>query len=42
LNGNPLSDLSNVSRRAGVMVGGRWLPETDIEARLERIAAAYQ
>ena len=42
LNGNPLADLSNVGRRAGVMVNGRWLPEAEIEARLERIAAAYQ
>jgi imidazolonepropionase-like amidohydrolase len=42
LNGNPLSDLANVGRRAGVMVSGRWLPETEIQARLERIATAYQ
>ncbi|PYO93956.1 MAG: amidohydrolase [Gemmatimonadetes bacterium] len=42
LNGNPLSDLANVGQRAGVMVNGRWLPEPEIEARLERIALAYQ
>lgn len=42
LNGNPLNDLTNVARRAGVMVNGRWLPEAEIEARLERIATAYQ
>lgn len=42
LNANPLSDLANVARRAGVMVNGRWLPETEIRARLERIATAYQ
>ena len=42
LNGNPLSDLANVGRRAGVMVDGRWLPEAEIQARLERIATAYQ
>jgi imidazolonepropionase-like amidohydrolase len=42
LNGNPLNDLANVGRRAGVMVSGRWLPETEIQARLERIATAYQ
>ena len=42
LNGNPLADLANVGRRVGVMVNGRWLPETEIQARLERIAAAYQ
>jgi imidazolonepropionase-like amidohydrolase len=42
LNGNPLSDLGNVSRRAGVLVNGRWIPEAEIRARLERIAASYQ
>jgi imidazolonepropionase-like amidohydrolase len=42
LNASPFADLSNVGRRAGVMVNGRWLPEAEIEARLERIAAAYQ
>jgi imidazolonepropionase-like amidohydrolase len=42
LEGNPLTDLANVARRAGVMVGGRWMPESEIRARLERIAAAYQ
>lgn len=42
LNDNPLSDLANVGRRAGVMVSGRWLPEAEIQARLERIATAYQ
>jgi imidazolonepropionase-like amidohydrolase len=42
LNGNPLNDLANVARRAGVMVNGRWLPESEIQARLERIAASYQ
>jgi imidazolonepropionase-like amidohydrolase len=41
LNENPLTDLANVGRRAGVMVNGRWLPEAEIQARLERIAAAY-
>ncbi|MEX2156801.1 MAG: amidohydrolase family protein [Gemmatimonadales bacterium] len=42
LDGNPLADLANVARRAGVMVNGRWLPEADIRARLERIAAAHR
>jgi imidazolonepropionase-like amidohydrolase len=35
---NPLEDLANVQRRAGVMVRGRWLPEEEVQARLERIA----
>ena len=42
LEANPLSDLANVARRAGVMVNGRWLPEADIRSRLERMSAAYQ
>lgn len=42
LNDNPLSDLGNIAKRAGVMVNGRWLPAADIQARLERIAAAYR
>lgn len=40
LKANPLDDLSHVAKRAGVMVRGRWLPEPDIQARLQRIAAA--
>ncbi|HEX7091001.1 MAG TPA: amidohydrolase family protein [Longimicrobiales bacterium] len=41
LEANPLEDVGNVARRAGVMVRGRWLPESEIQARLARIAAAY-
>lgn len=41
LNANPLADVGNVARRAGVMVRGRWLPESEIQARLARIAASY-
>jgi imidazolonepropionase-like amidohydrolase len=41
LEANPLSDVANVGRRAGVMVNGRWLPEAEIQARLARIAASY-
>lgn len=38
--GDPLKDLSNVARRAGVMVRGRWLAEDEIQKRLAGIAAA--
>jgi imidazolonepropionase-like amidohydrolase len=38
LEANPLDDIGNVRRRAGVVVRGRWLPETEIQARLEAIA----
>jgi imidazolonepropionase-like amidohydrolase len=37
--GDPLKDLSNVARRAGVMVRGRWLAEEEIQKRLASIAA---
>lgn len=39
---NPLDDVANVQRRAGVMVRGQWLPEADIQARLAGIAARNQ
>jgi cytosine/adenosine deaminase-related metal-dependent hydrolase len=40
LEANPLEDIDNVRRRAGVMVRGRWLPESEIRERLENIGAA--
>lgn len=39
---NPLHDIRNVSRLAGVMVRGRWLTREEIDRRLGQIAAAYQ
>jgi hypothetical protein len=39
LNDNPLQNISNTERRAGVMVNGRWLSEKEIQERLEQIAA---
>ena len=38
LEANPLDDVANVQRRAGVMVRGQWLPEADIQSRLGTIA----
>jgi cytosine/adenosine deaminase-related metal-dependent hydrolase len=38
LEANPADDIGNVRRRAGVMVRGRWLPEAEIQQRLEQIA----
>jgi imidazolonepropionase-like amidohydrolase len=40
--GNPLRDVGNIARRAGVMVRGQWLPESEIRARLDQIAASWQ
>ncbi|HEX8691081.1 MAG TPA: amidohydrolase family protein [Longimicrobium sp.] len=42
LDADPLADVRNVSRIAGVMVRGRWLPKSAIDARLEQIAARYR
>lgn len=39
LEANPLIDVGHFARRAGVMVRGRWLPESEIQAGLQRIAA---
>ena len=39
LEANPLADIGNVARRAGVMVRGRWLSEAELQAGLARIAA---
>ena len=41
LNANPLSDVANVADRAGVMFRGRWLPEEEIQRRLEEIADEF-
>lgn len=41
LNANPLEDINNVKSRAGVMVRGEWIPESDIQQRLEEIAGSY-
>jgi Amidohydrolase family len=42
LEGNPLSDIRNTSRRAGVMLHGRWLSKDAIESRLAAIAKAVR
>lgn len=40
LDANPLTDIANLAKRAGVMLRGRWLPESEIQAGLAKIAAA--
>lgn len=39
LDGNPLESLDHLTRRAGVMVRGRWLPAAELEAGLAAMAA---
>ena len=41
LDGDPLADIDNLQKRAGVMVRGRWLPADEIRRGLEQIAARY-
>lgn len=38
LTADPLANLTAVAQRAGVMVRGKWIPEAEIQARLEKIA----
>jgi imidazolonepropionase-like amidohydrolase len=39
--GNPLADVANTVRRVGVMVRGRWIPESEIQRRLSEIEARF-
>ncbi len=38
---NPLEDLDHLRRRVGVMVRGRWLPASELQEKLDEIAARY-
>ena len=38
LDADPLADVGNVKRRAGVMLRGKWWSEAEIQARLAEIA----
>jgi imidazolonepropionase-like amidohydrolase len=42
VNDNPLKDVANVAKRAGVMLRGRWLPESELAKMLDAIAASYK
>jgi imidazolonepropionase-like amidohydrolase len=42
LDADPLADVRNTTRRSGVMVRGRWLPQAEIERRLAEVAAAVR
>lgn len=41
LDADPTVDLSNLNRRSGVMVRGRWVPAAELSAGLERIRAKH-
>lgn len=42
LDANPLLDVANAGKRAGVMVNGRWLAEADIQSRIAKIKEMYR
>jgi imidazolonepropionase-like amidohydrolase len=37
IEGNPLNDIRNTTNCAGVMVGGRWLPKTELHQMLKKM-----
>ena len=39
--GDPLKDVSNASRRAGVMTRGRWFPEEELRKMLDDMATSF-
>lgn len=41
LDANPLESVANLTRRAGVMVRGRWVSSQEIDAGLARLAERY-
>lgn len=42
LTANPLADVRHAALRAGVVLNGRWFPEAELQAELERRAQAYE
>ncbi len=42
LEANPLKDVSNASRRVGVMLRGRWFSEEELRKMLEDLAVSYK
>lgn len=39
LDANPLEDVTNAARRVGVMVRGKWLPESELHQMLEKFSS---
>jgi imidazolonepropionase-like amidohydrolase len=38
---NPLEDVANAAKRAGVMLRGQWFPEAELQQKIEELAASY-
>jgi hypothetical protein len=41
LDGDPLADIGNTRRIAGVVASGRWLPRAELASQLTALAARY-
>jgi len=41
LDGNPFDDVSNVQKRSGVMVRGRWLTNEELQSMLDDLVRSY-
>jgi hypothetical protein len=41
LDANPLENVANASRRAGVMIRGRWFPEAELQRKLRAAGDAF-
>jgi imidazolonepropionase-like amidohydrolase len=41
LDANPLENIANTTRIAGVMVAGRWIPKAEIDRRLAGLSTRY-
>ena len=39
---DPLKEITNTSKIAGVMIGGRWIPKIEIQYRLEELPTFYE
>jgi hypothetical protein len=42
LTANPLDNIANTEKRAGVMARGRWLPQPELQKQLDEIALRFQ
>jgi imidazolonepropionase-like amidohydrolase len=39
---NPLDDVDNTAKVVGVMKGGRWIPKSELQTMLAKLAASYR
>lgn len=38
---NPLEDVANVNKRAGVMLRGKWYSQSQLASELDKLAAGF-